>query len=250
MRKFASTEPAPPAAVPETSHPAKAALPERPKRAAGTETGLAGLVFAITIAAFWIGCASAYLFGYIGPRGLGVLDIQEMALFATAILAPPVLFVVIAWALARGQAMGNVVALLSDKIELLVTADDVTSRTAAKLGRTVRHELDALNAGIDGAFQRLRALENVLQSQIAALDEAGARADVRGEAVAARLGQERERLESIGGMLGEAASRAGETVSAHASGLKALIDFSARRACDIGHRNPGRAGRPHRRAES
>lgn len=221
MRNFA-TEQVEPVAVSETQPPAKA--PERPKKTARKETGLGGLVFAIIIAAFWIGCAAAYLFGYVGPRGWGVLDVQEIALFAAIILAPPVLFVAIAWTFARGQAMGQLVGQLSERVEQLVTADDTSSKTAAKLGRTVRHELDALNAGIDGAFQRLRALENVLQNQIAALDEAGARADVRGEAIATRLMQERERLESIGGLLGEAATRAGETVTAHASQLKATIE--------------------------
>mgnify|MGYP001556027144 CR=1 FL=1 len=222
LRSFPSEQVQPAVTAPEIPPPAKA--PERPKKPARKETGIGGLVFAIIIAAFWIGCAAAYLFGYVGPRGWGVLDVQEVALFAAVILAPPILFIAIAWALARGQAMGQLVGLLSERVELLVTADDTSAKTAAKLGRTVRHELDALNAGIDGAFQRLRALENVLQNQIAALDEAGARADVRGEAVATRLMQERERLESIGGLLGEAATRAGETVTAHAAQLKAVID--------------------------
>jgi hypothetical protein len=225
LRHFSSEQVQPaPAAAPETPPPAKAPAPERARKAVRNETGLGGLVFAIIIAAFWVGCAAAYLFGYVGPRGWGVLDVQEVALFAAIIAAPPVLFIAIAWTFARGQAMGQLVGQLSERIELLLTADETSSKTAAKLGRTVRHELDALNAGIDGAFQRLRALENVLQNQIAALDEAGARADVRGEAVAARLMQEREKLESIGGLLGEAASRAGETVAAHAAQLKTAIE--------------------------
>lgn len=223
MRNF-SAEQAKPAATAVLETPAPAKTPERPKKSARKETGIGGLVFALIIACFWIGCAAAYLLGYAGPRGLGALDVQQMALYAAIILAPPILFIAIAWALARGQAMGHLVGQLSDRVELLVTADDVSAKTAAKLGRTVRHELDALNAGIDGAYQRLRALENVLQSQIAALDEAGARTDVRGEAVAKRLMQERERLESIGGLLGEAAARAGETVTQHATQLKSVID--------------------------
>ncbi len=228
MRNFVAeqVEPAAASETPPPLPPVKAAEPKPSvKRAAArSPSGLGAVVFAIIIAAFWVGCAAAYLFGYVGPRGWGALDLQEMALFAAIIVAPPILFVATAWVLGRGQAMGNLVGQLSERIELLVTADDTSAKTAAKLGRTVRHELDALNSGIDGAFQRLRALENVLQSQIAALDEAGARADVRGEAVATRLMQERERLESIGGMLGDAASKAGETVTLHASELKALID--------------------------
>jgi len=222
LRNFTAEPVQPAVAVPETPAPAKA--PERAKKPARKETGIGGMVFAIIIACFWIGCAAAYLLGYAGPRGLGTLDVQQIALYAAIIIAPPILFVAIAWTFARGQAMGHLVGQLSDRVELLVTADDVSAKTAAKLGRTVRHEIDALNAGIDGAFQRLRALENVLQGQIAALDEAGARSDVRGEAIANRLMAERERLESIGGMLGEAAARAGETVTQHTTQLKAVID--------------------------
>ncbi|HVZ70318.1 MAG TPA: hypothetical protein VG891_12710 [Rhizomicrobium sp.] len=241
MRNFAVEQAKPATASSET--PAR--VPERPRKPARRQTGVVGLVFALIIACFWIGCASAYLLGYAGPRGLGALDIQEMALYAAIILAPPILFIATAWAFARGQAMGQLVGQLSERVELLVTADDMSARTAAKLGRTVRHELDALNAGIDGAFQRLRALESVLQGQIAALDEAGARTDVRGEAIAKRLMQERERLESIGGMLGEAAARAGETVTAHATQLKTIIDSAqgalAASAAETGDTLSGRA---------
>jgi len=227
LRNF-STEPVQPVAANISETPVQEAReppPERPKKPAPTvATGKGSIVFAVIFAGFWVGCAAAYLFGYVGPRGWAAIDPQMAALFAAIILAPPFLFIAIAWVLGRGQAMGHLVGQLSDRVELLVTADDTTAKTAAKLGRTVRHELDALNAGIDGAFQRLRALENVLQTQIAALDEAGARTDVRGEALATRLMQEREKLESIGGMLGDAAARAGETVSAHATNLTAVIE--------------------------
>ena len=168
--------------------------------------------------------SAAYLWGYFGQSGFLALGLQQLALFAAAILLPPLLFFGIAAAFALAHRMGRMAESLQGAAEHLFTIDESAARTAARLGRAVRRELDALNAGLDGAFGRLRALESALENQIAALDEAGARAEVRGEAIAARLTQESQRMESVSDHLSEAASRATETVAGRSAQLKAAIE--------------------------
>jgi hypothetical protein len=67
-------------------------------------------------------------------------------------------------------------------------------------------------------------MEMVLEKQIATLDDAGARAQVRGDTIASRLSQESQRIEALGDGLSEAASRVGETVAGRAAQLRSMIE--------------------------
>ena len=226
IRSFERNQPVvlQPAKAPEEREPRPAPATARAAPRSAPRFPVWILYVAAGLSAFWIGIWGAYLWGYFGPKGLANLDLQQLALLAAAMVLPPALFLATATAFARASQMGQTAEALRGAAEHLFTADDSATRSAVKLGRAVRRELDALSAGLDGAFARLRALENSLENQVAALDEAGARAEVRAEAIAARLTQESQRLESLGEHLTDSASRASENVAGRAAQLRASIE--------------------------
>ncbi|HEX3753502.1 MAG TPA: hypothetical protein VHV26_00360 [Rhizomicrobium sp.] len=186
--------------------------------------GARAYAFAAIAALFWTGFWAAYLLGYLGIGGLAALDLQQVAIQASAVLLPPLLFFAIAAALARSAAMQATAETMLVAADKLFAADETAARSAARLSRAVRRELDTLNTGLDAAFQRVRSLESLIEHQIAALDEAGARAEVRGDSIALRLGQETQRIDLLSNALTDVAVRAGETVAGKAAQLRATLE--------------------------
>jgi len=210
-----------PAQVPANSQaPATALVPRlKPSR-----FGTVALVSAAILSLFWIGVSAAFVWGWLGPVGLLRLPLSTMALVAAGTVLPPFLFLAVAAALARSVAMADSTRLLMIATDRLFAADETTANNAARLARAVRRELDGLNTGLDVAYQRMRTLEAVLEKQISTLDDAGARAQVRGDSIAARLNQESNRLETLGDTLTDAAGRASEVVAGRAAQLKATME--------------------------
>jgi len=178
----------------------------------------------VVVSLFWIGVACAFIWGLLGPAGLHHLTVAARAAFLAGILLPPFLFMAVAVALARSVAMTDAARTMLAASEQLFAADETAASQSTRLARAVRRELDGLNTGLDVAFQRMRMLEAVLEKQISSLDDAGARAQVRSENIAARLNQESARMESLGDHLTGAAGRAGEVVAGRAAQLRATME--------------------------
>lgn len=201
--------------------PEPAIEPEPPVR-----SGRTALAFALILSAFWIGASAAFLFGFFGPEGLVGLGPHILAFAASVAFLPPFLFIASAYALVRAQAMGDVARRLALASERLMVADDSAVASTQRLGRAVRRELDALSQGLDAAYGRMRAIEKVLEERIAQLDEAGARAGVKTDAIAQRLREERDGIEQMASGLELAASRAADTLSTRGAQLKMSMDVS------------------------
>ena len=238
----------------EAQHAPAPIVTPRPVPRPASRFPAAALTFAAILSAFWIGVWGAYLWGYFGPQRLVVLDLQQMALFAGAMALPPLLFVSIAAAFGRAHKMGKTAEALQAAAENLYTVDENAARSAAQLGRAVRRELDALNTGLEGAFGRLRALEGVLENQVAALDEAGARAEVRGEAIAARMNHESQRLVAALDEVGAHAEVRGEEIAARltkqSQRLAATLDEAGGRAEGRGEAVAARLAQESQRLEA
>jgi hypothetical protein len=211
--------------VPQGDSAAETPSAKAPRTKAPEDGSASSLVlFAVTLAIFWLGAAIAFLWGYYGVPGLVALPPHLIAFAGAATLIPPLFFITCAYAFGKAQTMSNAALALRASAEKLSTVDETVVEKAQNLGRAVRRELDTLNIGLDAAYGRLRTLESVLEDRIAQLDDANARAEVKTQAVAQRLNDERETIESIAELLDQVAARASETLAGRAAQLKTLVE--------------------------
>lgn len=185
---------------------------------------IAALLAAVVLSSLWASGVGAYLMGYFGARGPAGLDAQQWAIFAIVTIVPPLLFMAVAWVLIRGQAMGEAAEAFAVATEQLFAADETASRTATRIGKAVRRELDALNSGLDTAFSRMQAMQDQLENQISAIDAAGLRLDAHGESLAGRLAGERDRIDAGMNALSDASARVSEKLAGRVGELKGTID--------------------------
>jgi hypothetical protein len=222
VRNFGQTVPLEKPANTSQQPPAAALLPA--PKVKSSRFGRGTLIAGALCSLFWIAVTVAYAVGFWGPGGILELPLATKAAVVATMLMPPIFFMTIATALARSVAMSEAARQMLAASDRLFTADEVAADKATRLARVVRRELDGLNSGLDAAFQRMRTLEAVLEKQIATLDDAGARAQVRGDTISARLNQESARIETLGDLLTDAAGRAGESVAGRAAQLRAMME--------------------------
>ncbi len=187
----------------------------------------ASTVSAVIIAALWAGAASAFLAGYFRAQavaGLPTWDLQFLSFAIIVTILPPLMFIAAGYGIARAQAMQDAANRLAMVSERLTTADESAAGNAQRLGRTVRRELDAMSAGLDGVFGRMRALETTLEDRVAQLEDASARAGVKAETIAQRLQTEREGIEQLTRRMDEVSSRAAEMLAGRAAQLKTMLE--------------------------
>jgi hypothetical protein len=185
----------------------------------------ASLAFAAIVAMLWAGAASAFLWGYFQTlSALATLDLQFLSFALIVTFLPPLLFIAAGYAVSRAKIMEENAVHLASVSERITTADESAAVNAQRLGRTVRRELDAMSAGLDAVFGRLRALETALEDRVAELEDASARAGVKAEAIAQRLQSEREGIEQLTRRMDEVSSRAAEMLAGRAAQLKTMIE--------------------------
>jgi hypothetical protein len=173
----------------------------------------------------WAGAASAFLWGYFQTlSALATLDLQFLSFALIVTFLPPLLFIAAGYAVSRAKIMEESAVHLASVSERMTTADESAAVNAQRLGRTVRRELDAMSAGLDGVFGRLRALETALEDRVAELEDASARAGVKAESIAQRLQAEREGIEQLTRRMDEVSSRAVEMLAGRAAQLKTMIE--------------------------
>jgi hypothetical protein len=199
----------------------------KPKDADSTNRVRFPSIFACVAAALWAGAAGAFLAGYFRAQtlaGLTSFDLQFISFAVIVTFLPPLLFIAAGYAVSRALTMQESAVRLAAVSDRLTTADESAAGNAQRLGRTVRRELDAMSAGLDAVFGRLRALETALEDRVAQLEDASARAGVKAETIAQRLQTEREGIEQLTRRMDEVSSRAAETLAGRAAQLKTMLE--------------------------
>ena len=199
----------------------------RPRPYAPRKPSLIAIYLALTASAFWAGAAAAFIWGYFGKDGLIALPLHWQALIAGAVSVPIVLVWLLAIVSRRAEALRLTGEELAAIAARLAEPEDAAAREIVRIGRAVRREIDALNAGLENALGRAHALETVVDERTSAIEKTSAEVAGRVDSVRDALREERERLGELAQNLKSEAAIIAEGVGQRVAAVRHLSHQAA-----------------------
>jgi len=193
---------------------------KRPRR------GRAPVYFwAFALSFLWMGSFAAFGYGAYGnnPEALLTLDPIILAALAALMFLPVGFIWVGAAAMLRLTDLNETALRLATVSRDLIDPTTTAANDVAKLGATIRKELEGLNREVDGAVTRVGMLETRLHEQTTLIGETAREVEARTSDMTARLAEEREKVETITQSLADE----GRTISETFDAQSLAIDSSA-----------------------
>jgi len=210
---------------------------KRPRRGRG-----AVYFWAAALSLLWVGSFVAFGYGAYGPHPEVLLqfDVGVLAALAAVILLPVGFIWIGAAAFLRLLELNETSMRLATISRELIDPTTTAANDVAKLGATIRKELEGLNRDVDGAVTRVGMLEQRLREQTALIGETADRVDTQTTEVAARLGEERQKIEAITKALSDESRTISETFDAQSLAIDATAEAATKALKDAEEALAGR----------
>ena len=165
----------------------------------------------------WMGLLVAFSYGFYveGARNLTLSPATWAGLIA-ALLVPVAFIWFGAIVLKRLLDLNDTSLRLATISRELTDPGTTAANDVAKLGATIRKELNSLNRELDTAVSRVSELESRLKQHTTMIDETAKRVDKRTGDIASRLTEEREKVDAVTRSLSAEAKLIGETLDMQA----------------------------------
>jgi len=198
--------------------------------------------WAMALTFLWVGSFAAFGYGAYGPHPEVLLsfDVGALAALAAVILLPVGFIWVGAAAFLRLIDLSDASLKLATISRELIDPNTTAANDVAKLGATIRKELESLNREVDGAVSRVGLLEQRLREQTQLISETSARVGTQTTEIADRLAEEHERVEAITKALAEESRAISETFDAQSLAIDASAEAAVKSLHDAEQALAGR----------
>ena len=161
--------------------------------------------WAWSLTVFWLASFAAFGYGAYGDAPAYLLTLEPMVMGAiAAIVFLPLGFIWVgAAAFLRLTDLDETALRLASVSRDLVDPTTTAANDVAKLGATIRKELEGLNREVDGAVSRVTMLEQKLKEQTALIAETSGEVGKRTSKMTAKLADEREKVAAVAKILSD-----------------------------------------------